>query len=440
MLDAQKDYENLPGISVSMVDYDEVMWSGAFGYSNLEGEIKTETSTIYSICSISKLFTAIGIMQLRDQGKLKLDDEVKAHLPWFTIKQNFEDGGPITIRGLLTHSSGIPRQSNFPYWTGPDFDFPSLEEIKAQMTNSETLYPASQYFQYSNFGMSLLGAIIEAKSGLSYEDYVQKNILQPLNLKDTRPNMPVELAGKQLAIGYGAVDRLGNRKPVPPFNTKGVTPAAGFTSTVVDLSKFGAWQLKLLDTGEEIVLKSSTLNEMQRVQYMDPNWRTSWGLGFAVRNIEGTTVISHGGSCPGYRSLFSLVPQYNKAYVVMINGGGTNPGKYLDGMVEIMRKAYNADRVSLPKTINLNDYSGAYDAQPWGAEEVVLPWFGKLVYLSLPTNSPSNFTVLQHIEKDVFKRVRDNGDLGETVIFERNADGKVYRLKQHQNYTYKIMK
>jgi len=439
-LDAQKDYEHLPGIAVSMVDYDQVMWSKGFGFANVEGEVKTETSTFYSICSISKLFTAIGIMQLRDKGKLRLDDEVKTHLPWFAIKQNFEDGGPITIRGLLTHSSGIPRQSNFPYWTGPDFDFPALEEIKAQMSSSETLYPASQYFQYSNFGMSLLGAIIESKSGLTYQEYMQKNILQPLDLKDTRPSMPVALAGKELAIGYSALDRDGKREPLPPFDTKGVTPAAGFTSTVEDLSKFASWQLELLDRGEEVALKSSTLKEMQRVHYMDPNWRTSWGLGFSVTNIDGTTVISHGGSCPGYRSLFSLVPQYNKAYVVMINGGGTNPGKYLEGMVEIMQKAYSADRVSPPEEVHLEDYAGAYDAQPWGSEEAVLPWFGKLIYFSLPTGDPGNFTVLQHEEKDVFVRIRENGALGEKVVFERNDEGQVYRMKQHQNFTYKKLK
>ena len=104
-LEAQRDYDNLPGISVAIVTDQEILWSKGYGMADIEKEIPSSPGTIYSICSISKLFTSVAIMQLRDNGKLRLDDLVADHLPWFNLQQQYPDTGPITIRSLLTHYS-----------------------------------------------------------------------------------------------------------------------------------------------------------------------------------------------------------------------------------------------------------------------------------------------------------------------------------------------
>ncbi len=436
-LDAQKDYERLPGISVAIVKDQELLWGEGFGMADVATGNPASPETIYSICSISKLFTAIGIMQLRDAGKLSLEDEIVQILPWFTIRQAYEDSSPITIRGVLTHSAGLPRQSNFPYWTGPEFDFPEMEDIKAQMDSLETLYPASTYFQYSNFGLSILGAVIEAVSGMSYEDYVQKNILDELQLDDTRPYMPADLLQQQLATGYSAVTRSGTRYAIDPFFTKGVTAAAGFTSTVEDLAKFASWQFRLLETGGTEILKASTLREMQNVHWIDPDWQTTWGLGFSVRKQGDQTVVGHGGSCPGYRTQLALTPKNKMAYVVMFNATDINTGQYTNALMGVIGKALDDKKTSLAN-VNLEDYAGSYSAQPWGSEEVILPWYGNLAVLSLPTDNPSGFSQLKHISGDTFRRIRSDGALGETVIFERNKEGKVIRSWQHSNYSEKL--
>jgi CubicO group peptidase (beta-lactamase class C family) len=436
-LEAQKDYEQLPGIAVAVVNDQDLLWKEGFGLADVEQKNTTQTNTIYSICSISKLFTAISIMQLRDAGKLSLEDEVSKHLSWFTIKQKYEDSGPITIRSLLTHSAGLPRQSNFPYWREP-FDFPTIEQIKAQIDGMETLYPASTYFQYSNFGMSILGAVIEEVSGESFNEYVEKNILEVLDLKDTRPYMPKELLKGQLATGYSALDRSGDRREVDLFFTDGVTAAAGFTSTVEDLAKFASWQFRLLENGGEEILRSSTLKEMQRVHWMDPDWELAWGLGFTVRQHDGETVVGHGGSCPGYRTQLSLTPKKKLAFVVMVNASGVNTGKYLYGMSDVIGKALDAEMAEIPEGLNLEDYAGTYNAQPWGSETVILPWYGDLAVMGLPSNNPSSFGILKHVEGDTFRRKRDDGELGETVMFERDDDGKVIKMWQHQNYSLKM--
>ena len=129
-LEAQRDYANMPSISAAIVVGDELIWSAAFGYSDLSQKTEATDSTIYSICSITKLFTSIAIMQLRDQGLLSLDDSISEHLPWFDIEPAYPKSAPVTIRSILTHSSGLPRESDFPYWTDPKFPFPDQEQLR----------------------------------------------------------------------------------------------------------------------------------------------------------------------------------------------------------------------------------------------------------------------------------------------------------------------
>lgn len=438
-LEAQRDYERLPGLSAAVVEDQDIIFAGAYGLADLEKKVKVSPDTIYSICSISKLFTSVAVMQLRDAGKLGLDDLVSEHLPWFDIKQQYPDSGPITIRSLLTHSSGLPRESDYPYWSKPDFNFPTREQLREKLGNQKTLYPPSTYFQYSNLGMSLLGEVVAELSGQSYDDYLREKILKPLGLNDTRPYLPKELWRNRLATGYSSLTRNGTRERLPFFQAEGIKPAAGFSSTVLDLAKFASWQFRLLARGGEEVLKAPTLREMHRVHWMDPDWKTSWGLGFSVYEIDGQTIVGHGGSCPGYRSLLMIDPGRKQAYVVMINASGTEPEKYARGMRDILKKAAAGKRADPEPQLNLEDYAGYYDAQPWWGENVVLPWQGNLAVVSLPSDNPARgLTLLRHIEADTFRRIRDDETLGEEVIFERDQSGRVIRMVRHSNYYPKI--
>lgn len=439
-LDAQKDYEQLPGISAAVIEDQEVLWSGGFGMANKAQNLAMSAETLCSICSISKLFTAVAIMKLYDAGKLRLDDTVNALLPFYDLKQQFPDSGPITVRALLTHSSGLPREANFPYWTGPDFPFPTQEAVKSALGAQETLYPASTYFQYSNLALTLLGEIVEQVSGMSYEAYVQQHILDPLVLGNTRAEMPKAMYGKDLAIGYSALNRQGERPAVNYFQANGITPAAGFTSNVLDLGKFASWQFRLRDSTINEILAPATLKLMQQVHFSDPGWKTTWGLGFVVyKGPNGTTWVGHGGSCPGYRSTLQLDLKNKRAYSVMINAGGTNPNRYSSGLYAILNKVKTGKKDSV--SVNLQEYVGYYNALPWGSEEYIGAWEGQLVMMYLPTREPVEaMTLFKHIEGDTFKRVRDDGELGETVVFQRDSRGKVISYTQHNNTSERISK
>ncbi|SVC98219.1 uncharacterized protein METZ01_LOCUS351073, partial [marine metagenome] len=198
-------YDQVPGISVGLVYDQDLLWQNGYGYSNLETKRPADADTLYSICSISKLFTAISIMQLRDAGKLTLRDSVGDHLDWFNIEEAHKEDGPATIESLLTHSSGLPRESDFPYWGGPDFPFPTRAQIIDQLGSQETLYPAQTFFQYSNLALTLAGEIVQERSGQEYTTYINQQILEPLGLSDTRTYYPKNLFGEQMAIGYSGL-------------------------------------------------------------------------------------------------------------------------------------------------------------------------------------------------------------------------------------------
>ena len=190
-------------------------------------------------------------MQLVEEGKISLDDKVEDVLPWFDINNDFDNAPDLTLKSILSHSSGLPRESNHPYWSWPDFPFPSKQAVIDELNNQEMLYPPSKYYQYSNLGLSLLGYIIEEVSGQSFDSYVNKNILIPLGMSSTKTYMSSDEYGKVLSLGYSSLNRNVEREKVNFFNADGIAAAAGFTSNVLDLAKFARWQLNLLGSSEK---------------------------------------------------------------------------------------------------------------------------------------------------------------------------------------------
>lgn len=441
-IDSQLDYDHIPGMSAGLVYDQELVWGRGFGFADEQKKIPASPDTIYSICSISKLFTSIGIMQLRDEGKLRLDDPIKKHLPWFNIQDTYPEAPEITIEAVLTHSSGLPREADYPYWTGPEFRFPTREQIIQALSGQEELYPAQTYFQYSNLGMVLLGEVIAAVSGKPYAEYITERMLTPLGLESTTPEIPEAQRGKRLATGYSVRLRDGSRKVIPFYLVNGVAPAAGFASTVRDLARFASWQFRLLERGGWEVLAANTLREMHRVHWIDPDWSTTWGLGFSVRRREDKTYIGHGGSCPGYRTQLLMRPKDKIAVVVMSNAHDVSPGSYAYEIFDIvapviLRIVKDPEKARMPDR-GLEKFVGIYE-RPIGRQSAVVPWEGELAILSLPSDHPSDsLTKIRRIRDNVFRRVRRDGELGENIVFEVDAEGNVTRMVWNSQYSLRI--
>jgi len=430
-----RDYERIPALSAGVVVDQELVWAKGYGTLDAAGKVPATPKTIYSICSISKVFTSVALMQQYEAGKVRLDEPLTTYLPWAVLKPAAGDSGPVTLRGVLSHSAGLPRESEFPYWTDPKNPFPTREALRAKLTSQAQLYPPSRWFQYSNLGITLAGETVEAVSGEPHAAYAQAHILDPLGLKDTRTAMPVALLGKQLAVGWGARKRDGTRDLLPPFDVRGVTPAAGYTSTVEDLTKFASWQFRLLRTETPELLKASTLREMQRVQFMDPDWQTSWGLGFALYRVGTRTYVGHGGSCPGYETILRLHTPSETAVVILENAP-ERTGEHANGVFALLQKregfAFKAPEPA--KGVDLEAFAGRYSAQPFGSEVVISPWAGGLAMLRLPSRTPGDdVAFLKPKGGDVFRRVRADGSEAEDLVFERDAAGKVARFVLFSN-------
>jgi CubicO group peptidase (beta-lactamase class C family) len=435
-LEGQQAYHQVPGVSAAIVHDQQVLWSGGFGRSDLASSRPATAETVYSICSISKVFTSVAVMQQRDEGKLRLDDPVHRHLPWFALKRA-EGEGDVTIEGLLTHSAGLPRESGHAYWSAPDFAFPSREDVMRTVGGREPLYAPATAFQYSNLGITLAGEVVAATAGEPYAAYVRRRILEPLGLRSTTPEMPEAERGGRLATGYGPLNREGRRDVLPFFSARAIAPAAGFASNVQDLARFASWQFRLLGRGGSEVLKATTLREMYRVHWAEPDFETLWGLGFALQRRDGKVFVGHGGSCPGYRTHLLLMPDEKIASVVMANAQAVSVNAWAQRLYDIVAPAVKSAREAAKGEApeDLARYAGAYSVFPWGGEVAVVPWKDGLAMIDLPTDDPvKDMLRLKKTGEHTFRRVRKDETLGEEVVFEMAADGRPARFKRHDNH------
>ncbi len=440
---AEQAYKRLPGVSMAVVHDQELLWSRGFGLADVEAKVPSSATTMYSVCSISKLFTSIAVMQQRDAGRLRLEDPVSRHLPW--LRTVGQDGAPpVTVFGLLTHSSGLPSEVDLPYWVGPEFDFPSRETVVEKSGSVPMLYRPEVHFQYSNLGLTLAGEVASAAAGKPWSELVRTAILDPLGMKDTETDHADRWRGNRLAAGYSGARRDGTRDKMPPYQLRGIAPAAGMTSTVEDLGRFASWQFRTLalPPGRLEVLSGDTLREMQRVHWMEPDWKTSWGLGFEMWHAGDRTFVGHGGYCPGYQSHLLVEAAGKVATVFMTNTNGVDAKgwaqKAWDLVAPAVRRAKEDPSSGKVPDPSLARYVGRYDHWTFG-EVHVLPWEGSLALVTLPKDDPLKALVkLKPSGEHRFRRVRDDGDLGEEIRFELGPDGVPVRLWRHSYYATRV--
>ena len=442
-VESQIEYNNLPGLSVGIVYDQELIWQKGFGYANVEKKTPMTPQTIFRIASVTKLFTCTAIMQLRDQGKLQLDDPIEKYLPWFKIKNRFPDAPIITIRHLMTHTSGLPREAAFPYWT--DHKFPTLEQIMATLPGQETTYPSETKLKYSNLGMALLGQVVVAASGESYETYIHNHILKPLEMNNTSVYLTNEQK-KQIATGYGRRLPDGIRRAMEISDYKGISPAASISSNVEDLAKFASLQFRDRKPGGKQILKGSTLREMHRVHWLQPSWKSGWGLGFSVWRRNDKTFVGHSGWVAGYRIRLLLCPQDKIGVIVMSNAEDGSPSFFANKIFDVIAPAIIKSIKPPEKIVEFNPgwkkYVGKYsDPFDWQSEVMILNNELVLFGFSYPPdeNPKAGIIELTPEGEHTFRMTGDDGN-GELLIFEMDSDDKVKRVKVGENFIYPLVK
>lgn len=436
----QVEYSGV-GLVIGIVHDQDVVFLKAYGRSSLDPETPMNEDSIFRIASHSKLFTAISVLRERDAGTLRLDDRIIEHLPWFDIENRHPEARAVTVRHLLTHTAGLPRESIHPAWT--EFEFPEAEAVRDTVSDQETTYATETKWKYSNLGFTLAGMVAEAASGKSFAELVNQGILEPLGMDSTSVGPIPADHESRLATGYGRRMADGSRQTMPFVDAHSFDPATGFSSSVPDMLRFLQWQMRVRDRKSDKVLTTNTLREMQRVHWVQSSWTGGWGLGFSVRHTEDRDLIGHGGGYPGYRTQTQLSPEEKIGVVVFTNSGDGNPGRYLDKAFEWVAPALAAARAEKEKPAvwsgDWDIYLGTYRRR--NGDTAVLRQENDLVILSPLSEDPSGSQgVLKPTDTPhVFRLESDGyGAHGELVRFEVNDAGEVTRVFVGVNYSRRV--
>lgn len=429
------DYYKIPGLALGIIYDQELVYSRGYGNADIKNNIPVTDQTLFRIASITKLFTGTAIMKLRDEGKIQLDDPVKKYIPWIKFKNPFKNSEDITIRQLMTHTSGIPKEAAFPYWT--DRNFPTMEQIKETVENQEMFWEPGTKFNYSNLGISLLGEIITVVSGIKYDDYISQNILIPLGMSSTL--VQIKEDNTNLAVGYLHPVDKGQRVIAKFTDSKGITSAANISTNIQDLAKFVSMQLSSKDNS---VLKLSTIREMHRPNWMQPGWKNGWGLTFSTFYNDNQLYVGHGGWISGYRSQILFNTDDKVGVIVLMNAEDFSPSIITDRVYKMaanpLIKVFAEKEQEYKFEEKWYDYTGKYvDSTYWYTEVIVLN--DKLYtydYSYPPNQNPeSNLTLLYYESENTFRMKDGNGN---KVVFEIGDNGKVKRIKIGENYIYAV--
>ena len=348
-----KDYaleKKFPGMAFGIMVDDQLLFAGSTGYTDVAKKTPVSSTSLFRIASMSKSITAMAILKLRDEGKLKLDDEASRYIPVLKdIPLLTNDAPAITIRNLLTHSAGFPEDNP---WGDRQLDITHdafMAMLKKGISFSNTTGVA---YEYSNMGFAMLGEIIRVVSGMSYQEYITGNILEPLGMTHTVWEYTKAPVGF-LAHGYRWQNNKWQEEELLHDGVYGAM--GGLITSIEDFSKYIAYQLSAWPARNDKEMgpvKRSSLREMQQAwkfssiseKYSSPNRRTcamvnsyGYGLGNSV-DCKGSVYVGHSGGLPGFGSQWRIMPEYGIGVVAYANltysGMGAINSAVLDTLVK----------------------------------------------------------------------------------------------------------
>ena len=320
-----------PSIAYGIVVVDKLIYANAVGYANLEKKIAADSKSRFRIASMTKSFTAMSILRLRDEGKLQLSDPVAKYIPEMAaLKYPTRDASPITIFNLLTMSAGFPEDNPWGDRQLSDTDQELIDFVKSGISFSTS--PGSQ-FEYSNLGYGLLGRIISNVSGQHYQDYVIEKILRPLGMNNCEFEYE-KIPNEKLALGYRWEDD--KWKPEALLKDGSYASMGGMICTIDDFANYmsfllAAWPPRDAE-GHSPVTKNSAREMQQPWKFRGflPNFKThsgelcprtlSYGFGLGWRlDCHDDVAISHSGGLPGFGSIHILLPDHGVGIVAFSN-------------------------------------------------------------------------------------------------------------------------
>jgi D-alanyl-D-alanine carboxypeptidase len=302
---AQIQLRHVPGVAIAVIKDGVVVKAEGYGLADFEHDIPVRTNTVFKIGSASKQFIAAGVMLLVQDGKIRVDDKLGRYLEGISATWQ-----PITIRQLLSHTSGLPREApGFdPYKIQPDIDV-----IKTAYLVPLNGKPGDNY-EYSNLGYYVLAEVITRVSGRPWSIFLKERIFEPLRMTSTRPTSAIDIVSDR-AYGYTRTDdQFSNAE-----NWLALRPSGAFLSTAVDMAK---WEIALQ---RDFILSPEMKKEMWTPAKLNNGSEYPYGFGWEIDyfpNGVGPTnvpMIRHEGSIPGFRAMFWRLPNQTLTVIVLSN-------------------------------------------------------------------------------------------------------------------------
>ena len=325
---------HFPAISFGLVVDGQLIYKNSYGYTDVAKKIPATSSSLFRIASMSKSFTCMAILQLRDEGKLDLDDPAYLYIPELkNLKYPTADAPHITIRHLMTHGAGFPEDNPWGDRQLADTEKDLMEFIGKQISFSN---PPGIAFEYSNLGFALQGKIITKVSGMRYQDYIKKNILEPLGMKTTTYEYG-DVAADKLAHGYRWLNEKWNEEVLLHDTKDGSWGAMGaMISSIDEFASYMAFHLSAWppnNAKDDGPIKRSSVREMHhpwRTFAIVPDYKYTdgrtcaiaaaycYGLGW-MKDCDGKIYIAHSGGLPGFGSQWRIMPDYGIGVVAFAN-------------------------------------------------------------------------------------------------------------------------
>jgi CubicO group peptidase (beta-lactamase class C family) len=299
---AQMEQHRIPGIALRIIQEGKVTKTATYGMANLELNVPVKTETVFEIGSITKQFTAAGILLLAQEGKLSVDDRISRHLKNTPVAWT-----NITIRHLLSHTSGIKSYTGL-----------SGFELTRHLTQEQFIRAIGQHplefqpgesWKYCNTGFNLLGFIIENVSGKKYWDFMNERIFRPLEMTATRDRRPDDIIPNR-AAGYEQTNHVWINRD---YDLTDVFAAGAIVSNIEDLTKWNA----ALDC--DAILNSSTKEQMWTPAKLNNGKATKYGFGWFIESVERHKNFGHGGSTSGFSASIQRFPDDKLAVIVLSN-------------------------------------------------------------------------------------------------------------------------
>lgn len=313
--------EMIPGIAVGIVHENEIIYKKGFGVKNGSIQAKVDEYSLFHMASIAKTFVALGVMQLVSEQKIQLDEYVVNYLPYFQLKD--ERYHNITIRHLLTHNSGLPNEPDLE-WDKPQYDKESLERYVKGLHQKDLLSAPGETFSYSDMAYDILGDVVAKRSGLTFEEYMDQNILKKLHMNHSN-FLRSELSEELLTSPHLCYEVDSNRAKVSdvfPYN-RIHAPSSTLCSNVVDMCNYLIYQIDLEKRCNEHILESNSLCFkdlwIPQVQTGWGGYQDQMGLGWFLGEYKGYKVRSHEGGDTGFRSHMMILPDQELGIVIMTN-------------------------------------------------------------------------------------------------------------------------